>query len=373
MRNGYQYLNENKPNNIIDNQEIFLEGKFANNKENNLYNDDYPTGLLNYNSLPLPNYDYKVIDTYINNDKMNNNLSDDFFSYSDSDLKEFFSEFENIQDFPNLEDPNQNQINLIEKKDFEINIENNNSNRDKKLLNQDLSDSQVNFGKIMNNHPKENKMNKKDIKNFFAEVQNMNLYGENIANGFLNQNHLNFYDYYRFKENSKMKSRFKLKENGKSKNLTLKEKIIKNLLEKNIKIYPCYNKGYNDKKFNITGSGNFTLCQEYIENFLNQDKIEQINLKIMKKKLFLTEINKKGNLINEKEEENVFNSTKSNYIYLENHFKIFYFLFFENDEQNNILKFNEKIKFGDLKQKVKNICQKQYSNIIEDLSKFNIK
>ena len=61
------------------------------------------------------------------------------------------------------------------------------------------------------------------------------------------------------------------------------------------------------------------------------------------------------------------------FIYLDNQFKNFKFLFFEKNETKNTLVFNDRMQFKILKNKVKVICEKHFSRILVEFTEFNLK
>ena len=124
--------------------------------------------------------------------------------------------------------------------------------------------------------------------------------------------------------------------------LRFKEKDIE---EDQLNQNPCFNKGYYNKELNFTGNGNYEKCKIYI-----QKNIE------------------KNNTFKDYQIRTGENST---YI-LDSLYKQFKFLFYEKTSEN-IYQLNDNIRYEELKNKVKILCSKQYSHLLAEYSKFNIK
>jgi hypothetical protein len=111
-------------------------------------------------------------------------------------------------------------------------------------------------------------------------------------------------------------------------------------------INPCFNKGYYNKELNFTGNGDYETCYKYINNELDQNET-------------------KISLPN-------FNITNNTVVLENSQFKQFKFLFYDKNAENNIYHYNDEITYTDLKNKIINLCGKQYSYLIAELTRFHI-
>lgn len=218
-------------------------------------------------------------------------------------------------------------------------------------------------------------------------------YGHNsLGSSFFDDSHLKYFAGFRFKEKEQLqeqekqkeKDKNKEKEKEKSKKQILKEKLRTSLQDKKIRNNPCFNKGYYNKDLNFTGSGNYTNCYEFIEKYILTEEANRYSSKLKKQNkdlqsaqdtkypqgLNLTKNNPKRISKHLNSSSTLAQSDKS--IYLDNQFKNFKFLFYEKDDTDSLV-FNERMPLGLLKEKVKDICEKQYSRILADFTKYNIK
>lgn len=147
---------------------------------------------------------------------------------------------------------------------------------------------------------------------------------------------------------------------GKDSELSFFEKFLNNsnfLVVSNsvLNTHPCLNKGYYNKILKVSGDGDYFRCKTFI-----QDK--SFNSKFQKKSFNSTFLYN----------FNITPVTANETIILDHQFKNFKFLFYKKQGEN-IYNFKENLKYEDLKNKTTSICGSQYSRLISDISKFNIK
>jgi hypothetical protein len=119
---------------------------------------------------------------------------------------------------------------------------------------------------------------------------------------------------------------------------------VNNEEDNSVLINPCFNKGYYNKELNFTGIGDYDQCYSFITDELNQNKT------ILKDYIY---------------------NTVNNTLNLDSQFKQFKFLFYEKYGEN-IYKYKENITYGGLKEKIRTLCNKQYSYIIVEYAHLHV-
>lgn len=378
MSEAKRYIDKYKYNreNILNNDQFFLQGNFKNNKFNDKANNINQI-LDNYYSLPEGNQDFQGLNDYdnlnqLNNDKILNYNGNPFQSNDFNELKQNDNILNNF--YINNSAPNK-IINNEKKKYSEKNNYLSNRNNIEKgdvYINSDLN-SINNVDNLYGNYPyNQNNFENSKIERDLITSQ----YNRNSANNFFDENHLKFFDGFRFKE-KEISVKIKEKTTDNNKKEIIREKFKNSFQDKQIRDNPCFNKGYYNKDLNFTGSGNFTNCYEFIENLISKDDLEKVYSKLEKNNLITnTKIitNKTNNKHNfEIENGNKTNYLSENYVYLDDQFKKFKFLFFEQNNEKRSWVFNKKMQYKILKEKVKNICEIQYSRVLSELIQFKIK
>jgi hypothetical protein len=125
--------------------------------------------------------------------------------------------------------------------------------------------------------------------------------------------------------------------------------------------HPCFNKGYFDSEMNFIGSGNYAECYNSIQisySHLGKSKNYEELLAMV--------------------QSNSTHSQGDRNFTLGADFKQFNFLFFEktkqhNNQSNEIYIHKEHLSYENLKSKVKSLCSMQYSKLMAELSKFQLK
>ncbi len=381
LREGYhQLINNNKFNRMqtrIDSNslhdQVFLEGKFANNDKNYAYSANNNNN--NIYSRDLPYYNSNPSDDSADNQESNVNEE------QVTDTNALIAKGENINEYfyqNNFSNNYNQQGNYLNKNLRNNNLiaANNNQLNYPYPIKSYLYTPYPNANTINNINNINNNNNLVDIK---SNLENTEQYGENLAKGFFDDSHLNFFSGFRFKEKNKEseKQKEKEKEKEKSKKQLLKEKLRTSFQDKKIRNHPCFNKGYFNKDLNFTGRGNFTDCYKFIGKLILKEDLEKASAKINKNRN-LFGVKKRNSTIEAKNRSltnqlNHTNAENSNLVYLDNQFKNFKFLFYEKNGTDSVLVFKEKMQYGLLKQKVRNICEEQYLDVIADFTKFNIK
>jgi hypothetical protein len=173
-------------------------------------------------------------------------------------------------------------------------------------------------------------------------VDNLNSYSEVLYPNQLNKNN---YSNFRFRE-------VRPKETDKiEKSYLTSEKKVGNSTS-NYQQNPCFNKGYYDKDLNILGTGDYSKCYRYIvSNFADDVKNSNFTVSSF--------------------DQNSDCNQKECRIILGKEFKKINFLFYQKETENHF-KFNEEMKYVDLKNKIKNLCSLQYSHLLGKISSFHI-
>lgn len=383
LREGYHLqMNNNKfsktqsrlDSSLLHDQ-VFLEGKFSNKNKNTNNNYAYNNADKNFNYSP-------DLSNYYSNPSL---AQSDFqgLNENSSDLNSMLAKGENLNQLFYQNNFGSNKPQSYLKRNLRSDI-NNQIGYPYQMQNNMFN--QYHFLNGNNNFNNDNSnLNANNLVDLKSTLENTGQYGENLAKGFFDQSHLNFFSGFRFKEKEKNKEieKEKEKEKEKPKKQILKEKLKSSLQDKKIRNHPCFNKGYFSKDLNFTGTGNFTDCYKFIGKLILKEDLEKVTAKINKYRNLLSVKNKNNTNSQLKNEtlNSQFNKTdvdnnnnnNNNFVFLDNQFKNFKFLFYEKNGTDRVLVFKEKMQFGLLKQKVRNICEEQYSYVIADFTKFNIK